>query len=418
MNGFGAAGFMGGLAQGMNTGSKLVDAYYKGQANKQKADIKNALAGGIDSAKAARQAEIDGKVEVGGTANADDTATVPTFKVDGNEYGDEKSARGAAEGAVGSVMDFFYQNEAPKIADLYLQQGDIEKAEKWNTWIKDKNVTKGFEAGVRAYQAAAQGDDEGAMKNLFKMYNQKGYFEDGRKAKSWEPIKNKAGEVTGYAITLTGSDGKDRVANVNKGEELLSQVQMLANPQTAYESSMASYQKAREEKLNMAKDELKHARSLEVAGVKASNTVALENVRQGNRLERDGIQAQRQQAQPTAVEQKAAGLSKVGASLGMEGEALKQFVAAGVGAKSDDDFVKMATGLLSKQQDLYGNNKFLNLPPAEQQQQIQQLASTIKAARGAQQQPMAGGIPAPGQGGAPKGATIIDTKTGKVVPYP
>jgi len=70
----------------------------------------------------------------------------------------------------------------------------------------------------------------------------------------------------------------------------------------------------------------------------------------------------------------------------------------------------------TKQQDMMGNNKFLTLPPGEQQQAIQQLASTIKAAQvGAN--PMAEGIPAAGSKAPPAGAVILDTKTGKMVPY-
>lgn len=403
---------VGALAQGLSTGMDIGQKFNKVRDQKQ---IRDAMKGGMENAKAAREKAVGERISVGSASNADNTATVPTFNVDGVDYADEKQARGAADKAVGSVMDFFYQNEAPRVAELYASQGDIQTAETWNKWIKDKNVQKGFEFGVRAFQSAQTGDDEGAVKNMIKMYNQPGYFEDGRKATGYELIKNKSGETTGYAITVKGADGKEQVLNVNKGEDMLNAVQRLADPQAVFKQGLAEIQSAREARLAMAKGELDHARNLEVAQVKANSAAGMENLRQSNRLERDGINAQRQAVQPTAIEQKATGLMKVGESLGMSGEALKQFVAAGVGAKSEDDFVKMATGLLSKQQDLYGNNKFLSLPPDQQQQQIQQLANTIKAARGAQQ-PMAGGIPAQGQPAMPRGATIIDTKTGQVVP--
>lgn len=399
---------VGALAQGLSTGMDIGQKFNKVREQKQ---VRDAMKGGMDNAKAARQSAVDGMVQVGSAASQDNTSTVPAYKVDGVDYANETEARGAADKAVGSVMDFFYQNEAPKVAELYASQGDIKTAETWNKWIKDKNVQKGFEFGVRAYQAASAGDDEGAVKSMIKMYNQPGYFEDGRKAKGYELIKNSKGETTGYAITITGKDGKSQVLNVNKGEDMLNAVQRLADPQAVFKQGMADIQAVRQARLEMAKGELGHARNLEVAKVKANTAADMENLRQGNRLERDGIQAQRQQAQPTAIEQKANGLRNIGASLGMQGDALNQFIAAGVGAKSDEDFVKMATGILAKQQDMMGNNQFLALPPDQQRAQIQQLAGTIKGAQGGSN-PMAGGMPAR----APAGATIIDTKTGQVVP--
>ncbi len=407
------------LAEGINSG---LDAGQKIRTMRDQNAIRSTMADGLEKAKTQRQAEIDGAVKVGSKASADNTMTMPTYEVDGKEYGSEDQAKKVATDKVGTVMDYFYQNAAPQIADEYLKQGNMEKAEAWNTWIKDKNVQKGFKYGVKAFQAANMGQDNEAMDYLFKMYNQPGYFEDGRKAKSWAPIKDKSGDVTGYAITVQSDDGSTSVLNVNKGEEFLQQVQLLADPKSVYEMGWGNIQAANQAKVDLAKSNYKHSQALELEGVKAGNQQALQGVKTQGQMEVEGYKAWLQDAKPADIEKKAQGLQQIGTQmLGLQGEALKQFIQSGVLAKKDEDFVTMATNLLSKQQDWDGNNKFLTLPPDQQQAQIQQLAGTIKAAQSAQAPAtLAGGVPSqPGaQPGSKPRAYKLDQKTGQMVPIP
>lgn len=405
------------LAQGINTG---LDSGQKIMAMRDNKKIRDTMAEGLETSKTQRQAEIDGAVNVGSKSSADNTMTMPTYEVDGKDYGSEEGAKKVAESKVGTVMDYFYQNAAPKIAEEYLNQGDVAKAETWNNWIKDKNVEKGFKHGVKAFQLASMGQDEKAMESLFKMYNQPGYFEDGNQAKSWAPIKDKDGDTTGYAITIEAADGSTSVLNVNKGEEFLQQIQMLADPKSVYEMGWGQIEAGKQAQIDIAKSDYEHSQKLELEQVKGNNQLNLEGVKTQGKMELEGYKSDLDSTQPSDIEKKGKGLQKIGTDiLGLQGDALKQFVQSGVLAKSDDDFVKMATTLLSKQQDWDGNNKFLTLPPEQQQAQIQQLAGTIKAAQsgsqpGQPQQPMAGGIPP--QSGAKPRAYKLDQRTGKMVP--
>lgn len=377
-----------GLNQGVQTGAMLRQVSDQNQ-------IRRATKQGMSNAESSRSSAIDSLVQTGSASNADNTMTVPTYQVGDQKFSNQEDARKTAESQVGSVMDFFYQNEAPRIAELYLQQGDVQKAEIWNKWIKDKNVQKGFEYGVKAYQAATIGDDEGAVKSMIKMYNHPGYFEDGRKATGYKPIKGDDGSVTGYAITIKDANGNEQILNVNKGQEMLQAIAPFVDPRSIYEQGLREIETMRlaQEKTN---DRLWEAEKIQFQ----------EDGR--NQRHRETIEGQNQRL----VTGKELDAANKRAELEMRAQVDLLYKKN----THPDEAVKQIV-LASKReqaQNPYGPQRSDRELVAEARKLVAEIY------QGQQKNPMSGGIQpqqAPRQAPTGRGPIIFDTQTGKVVPY-
>jgi hypothetical protein len=381
--GIGLGAFAQGLTQGMQLGNQI-----KTVRDQQK--VRDTIKGGMDNAKAARASAIDNLVQVGSAANPSDTMTVPTYQVEGQAFNDAAGARKAAESRVGSVMDYFYQNEAPKIAELYMEQGDVEKAETWSKWINDKQVKKGFELGVKAYQAASIGDDEGAVKYMMKMYNAPGYFEDGRKATGYKPVKAEDGSVTGYAITVKDGQGNEQILNVNKGPEMIQAITPFVDPKSVYDQAMGEIRSAQQMRAQQAQDERKFRRDIYRDDRRAANQSNLQSQRDEASLNRTVTGKQMDAAARQAEIAMKAQAGELFRKNTHPDEAVKQIFLA---AK------KASVGYDGK-------------PTRSDEELIAEARAAVQAIYQQPQNPMSGGI----GGQAPAGAMIYDTQTGQMVP--
>lgn len=403
--GIGVGAFAQGLTQGMQLGNQINTA-------RDQYQVRKAHREGMANAKTARQSAIDELVQVGAGPNASNTMTMPTYQVEGQSFADEGSARKAAESRVGSVTDFFYQNEAPKIADLYMEQGDVEKAETWRKWIQDKNVQKGFQYGVRAFQAASMGDDETAIKNMVKMYNQPGYFEDGSKATGYKPVKGKDGSTIGYAITVKDAQGNENVLNVEKGEGMLRAMMPFVDPKSVYEAGWAEITAERNARLKAVQEDMKFKRDIYRDDRRALSQRDLAAQRDAASLDRTVIGKQMDSANKTAaVDAKVAALKKAGYSDAFINEALPAML--GIGEYKKAAAPEEVRRMLHQAR-LSSDRSYARKSPQEQAAVIEQDMQLIS---GPQQRrnPMAGGMQS--QAPAGRGPMILDTQTGQLVPY-
>lgn len=403
--GIGVGAFAQGLTQGMQLGNQINTA-------RDQYQVRKAHQEGMANAKTARQSAIDELVQVGAGQNASNTMTMPTYQVEGQSFADEGSARKAAESRVGSVTDFFYQNEAPKIADLYMEQGDVEKAETWRKWIQDKNVQKGFQYGVRAFQAASMGDDETAIKNMVKMYNQPGYFEDGSKATGYKPVKGKDGSTIGYAITVKDAQGNDNVLNVEKGEGMLRAMMPFVDPKSVYEAGWAEITAERNARLKAAQEDMKFKRDIYRDDRRALSQRDLAAQRDAASLDRTVIGKQMDSANKTAaVDAKVAALKKAGYSDAFINDALPAML--GIGEYKKAAAPEEVRRMLHQAR-LSSDYNYARKSPQEQAAVIEQDMQLIN---GQQQRrnPMAVGMQSHAPAG--RGPMILDTQTGQLVPY-
>lgn len=143
------------------------------------------------------------------------TPQKPTrFTVNGKGFGTREEALAYAKANAPDIMDFMHKTLVPKMQEAYLEQGDIEKAEAWGKWAKDRQNQKNMETWAKAYKSAQAGDMEGAANHVFELY--KGY-DDGVTPLSKETVKDKDGNVTGFNVRLKDdATGEERTQFVDK----------------------------------------------------------------------------------------------------------------------------------------------------------------------------------------------------------
>ena len=264
--GIGLGAFMGGVNQGMEAGERFKTI----QDNNK---LRKIAAEGTDAAKAAREADIGKSIKVGSVDQ--NGATVPTYEVDGQAYGSESEARGAAEKQVGSFMDYYTKTVMPQYQEHWMQTGQVDKAQAMQKWLENENVQKGVKSWANAVRSFQVGDSAGFKKNLLKAYNQQGYFDDGVTAEGIEDVKNDKGQLLGYKIKF--KDGKGNVTEQTfDGEDVAKLGLNALSPAEVLSYGVDQLKQAQAARSELAKE-----------GRKQQNAIELEGVKQGLGINRD-----------------------------------------------------------------------------------------------------------------------------------
>lgn len=406
--GIGVGAFAQGLSSGIDTGVKLHGLMQQGK-------LRKARESGMADAKAARQSAIDSLVKVGSTANADNTMTMPAYNVGDQSYGDETSARKAAEGQVGSLDEFYQKVAVPKIYEQYMEI-DPEKAETWMRWNEEKQVRQGQKYWSQAIGRANAGDFDGFGKYLVKAYNTRGYFDDGTEVKDWKTLKDDKGNITGAQLTFKGPDGKEFTQVVNGMEDAYRLGAFMLSPENVFNTGWSEIQAAKKAQLEMAKEDRKFQRDVYRDDRKAANQSALQSQRDDAALERTVTGKQMDAAnKSSAVNQKVELLKRNGFSDDWIAQNLPAIL--GIGEYKKAAAPEEVRRMLHQAR-LSADYNYSRKTPQEQAAIIEQDMQLIYGSQPQQRSnPLSGGIS--GQGARPTGRVpmIYDTTTGKTVPY-
>lgn len=416
-----AGNSMNGLAQGIQIGNSLVDAYYRGQQNKEQAEVKNVMAEGLAGAKQSREDDIAANSQVGSKANASDTMTLPTFDdTSGNSYANAEDQARAAKKNAPSVDDFYMRDVVPKIKETYLAQGNAEGADAWDKWSQEKNSQAGMKHWAQALRAGQMGDFKSYADNMVKAYNTPGYYDDGLHAEGYDLVTDKEGNTTGLTLKMKNKDTGETFAQTIHGQDDMVQAGIgLLDPANAFKTTMAQMttRQAADAKagLEVAKTNNGMIRDNNKAVVTAQANSQLEDQRAGNAMNRltTGKQLDQQNA-GAAVAKKMEMLKSAGYDEGFIKDALPQILGIGQYKKPADP---QETRRMLFQARLSDFN-FTRKTPQQQAAQIEQDMQLIGGGQGSSN-PMAGGMGGAQAKAAPaKGAPMIfDTKTGQMVPY-
>jgi hypothetical protein len=137
----------------------------------------------------------------------------------------------------GDFMSYYSNKLVPEIAAAHLENGDPAKAQAWTDWAEStttKKAAKLFNSGLGKFQS---GDTEGAVKDMQKAANTKGYGPDGKMSVA-EYYDEQAGAVTGYRVSFTTPDGEEHSKNVAAADLPKFFAGVIA-PQTAFELQLA-----------------------------------------------------------------------------------------------------------------------------------------------------------------------------------
>jgi hypothetical protein len=404
MNGFQIGAAFNGLSQGIDLGNKIRGAM-------DQAEVRNVMAEGLDTAKQARTDDIAANSQVGSTANADNTMTVPTYNdTRGHSYADAEAQKKGAEKNAPSIDELYMRDVVPKVKEAYIAQGNMAAADKWDEWTQDKNTRTALGHLGKATIAGRMGDFDAYAENMIKTYNTPGYYDDGIHAEGFDLIKDKDGNTTGVNLKLKNKDnGQQFTQAINGTDDMLNMGIAALDPRKGFEVGMArqATRDASAAKIaeKVADNNFGMLRDTNKVAVKAAADAELENQKAGNtesntRLTKqlEGENKQREiELKYTVGEQYKKGASPK--------EALRMAVQS----------------MRTKYVDYSGK------PTMTLAQMMEEGTKQIEAiyGQGSLSNPMANGLPGSQTTQAPprapaaapgKGVVRLDTKTGQVVP--
>lgn len=416
------ANTMNGLAQGIQIGNSLVDAYYRGQENKERAEVKNVMAEGLAGAKQSQADAIAANSQVGSKANADNTMTMPTFDdTNGNSYANAEDQAKAAKKNAPSIDDFYMRDVVPKIKETYLAQGNAEGADAWDKWSQEKTAQTGMKHWTQALRAAQMGDFKSYADNMVKAYNTPGYYDDGLHADGYDLVKDKDGNTTGLTLKMKNKDTGESFAQTIHGQDDMVQAGIgLLDPANAFKTTMAQVtaRQAASAKANLevAKTENGMIRDNNKAAVTAKANSALEDQKAGNKEGQIRLTKQLDSENSnSAVTQKVKLLESAGYDKEFIKAALPQILGVGQYKKPADPQEVRRMLHQARLNDFNYSRK----SPQEQAKQIEQDLQLISGGGGGQSNPLTAGLPGAQASATPaKGSPMIyDTKTGQMLPY-
>lgn len=324
-----------------------------------------------------------------------------------------QQAQQNTDGGVQNVMDYYMQNTVPKIQQQYLARGDVKTADAFGKWVQDANVQQGMRYGTNMIRAAHQNDPQGVMDNMVKLYNQPGYFEDGKSAVDAKIVNGDDGKPSGMAITLRDNKtGKDETHTFNNMKDVYDLAFQFGPPDQVFKYGMDQVTAGQKASAELAKED----RDWQRDNLKAERT-------QNYALEKDNNSSQLRQAEKAAEARNPANNKKVAdakatigflKSLNVSDEYIRSNMAGILGIENRsrpassriDDYIKMRTD---------SDRKFRDLPLDKQISEAQSYIATVDKQSGENQGlGLPDATPAqPNQQG--DGVLFLDTKTGKII---
>lgn len=324
-----------------------------------------------------------------------------------------EDAQKNTDGAMDNVMNFYMKKTVPQIQQHYLANGDVQKADAFGKWVQDANVQQGMRFGAGMIRAAQQNDPQGVMDNMVKLYNQPGYFEDGKSAVDAKIVNGEDGKPSGMAITLRDNKtGKDETHNFSSMKDVYDMAMQFGQPDQVFKYGMDQIAAGQKTEAEIAKEGRDWQRKLTEKGID-----------QNNRMEVDNNQSQLRQAEETAKLRNPANNKKVADATatiawlkqnGASDEFIRSNMAGILGIESRsrptssriDDYIKMRTD---------SDREFRKKPL---DQQITEARSYIAAVDKQSGEEPSLGLPdatpaQPTQQG--DGVLFLDTKTGKII---
>lgn len=179
------------------------------------------------------------------------------FKVGDQTFDSRDAAREAASKNAPSEMDIFMTKYAPKVQAAYVAQGDIQRAEGWNQWIKQSKTQKSIKETMGILQAAKSGDFDTAAKRIGKWYNDN--IDDGSTYQGHEMLKDADGNTTGLVVSIKGTNGKVTKMPLQP-RDMMEMFMSEANPEKMFEIQYKQYLQADQMRAEDAKEARKYNR--------------------------------------------------------------------------------------------------------------------------------------------------------------
>lgn len=157
-----------------------------------------------------------------------------------------KATKAQRDRAAKSFLDHYAETAVPKIVEYYATQGNIEKAQAFETWAKSREAQGQLEAWSKAVHAASIGDDDAFIDHMVDTYNA---FDDGytvdREGSGF--TRDKDGNITGGQLTFVNSKtGEKFVKTYEDQADIISESIYALSPEQVFEKLWSQVAQASE----------------------------------------------------------------------------------------------------------------------------------------------------------------------------
>ncbi|QIW86629.1 virion structural protein [Klebsiella phage LASTA] len=335
---------------------------------------------------------------------------------------DAGKAMAGTDGTIESMAKVYNEQFVPKYYQQYLQNGDVEKANAFRTYIQNENVQQGLKYGSSFMRAVQLGDAEGAMGSMVKLFNQPGYFENGWSAVNAKLTRDKDGNAAGMDITLKNdATGETTTHTFKTLEDAYRTVMPFTDPKNVFDYATQQIAASTKAKAEMQKEDRAWNRDLTKM-----------QIQQGNTLESQANQSQLRRAEEAEKQRNGGGSNVVRdakakeeylRSRGVPEDRIKSLAPQMVGLENQGVPItkRIDTYITEKDKDVLDKD-WQKLSASEKTERaVTELKARDEAASGYYGGQGAGLTPQSSQqtqGAQPRMALGYDTKTGKPVMIP
>lgn len=278
-------------------------------------------------------------------------------------------AREAAgpEASPDAIMQNFMQTGVPRIAEAYLQQGNVEKAEAWTQWAQNREQQRGMKDWANAYQAAQTGNYDVVANYVAENARR---LDPSIQLRSWR--KGTESGKDGFFVTVGREEGTDQDIFIDN-ETLVRKGLSMLSPPEQFNLRWQEMQGAQQARAKATSEDLKHERGVFMEQMKQEHRVELESLKEQLRSARDRNEFD------AKVESAAATLSRYG----YNSDEISAMVPRIMGIANvrqeigETDLRLRATEILSR-----NNMRFSRMKPEEQAQMIDEMVGVIRAQSG------------------------------------
>lgn len=214
---------------------------------------------------------------------------------------DAGKAMAGTDGTIESMAKVYNEQFVPKYYQQYLQNGDVEKANAFRTYMQNENVQQGLKYGSSFMRAVQLGDAEGAMGSMVKLFNQPGYFENGWSAVNAKLTRDKDGNAAGMDITLKNdATGETTTHTFKTLEDAYRTVMPFTDPKNVFDYATQQIAASTKAKAEVQKEDREWNRD-----------VAKMGLQQGYTLESQANESQLRRAEEAEKQRNGGGSTKV-----------------------------------------------------------------------------------------------------------
>jgi len=157
------------------------------------------------------------------------------------------------ERASKNFMDHYVKNAIPKVVDYYLSQGNIEKAEAFQTWADSRKVKGQMKSWSKAIWAITNGDEQRFIDHMSDTYNaiDDGLSIDREKTKF---IHDDQGNIIGGQLAVVNDEtGEVTIQEFDDQQDVVEMAIYSLAPEQTFEYLFSLSQQAREMRIEAAK---------------------------------------------------------------------------------------------------------------------------------------------------------------------